>query len=121
MKLLDFLFKISFAAFQNVEKGGRQAALIWLSPSLTFYFLGSLIWLLRFLFNIRIFSHLSAFATSIIAFTMFFLFLFLLHMIYIKNDRSIGKIRYRIFYIMMMPVMFFGSIIFFIYCVKHFG
>jgi len=121
MKLLDFLFKICFAAFQSVEKGGRQAALIWLSPSLTFYFLGSIIWLLRFLFNIRIFSHISALASSIIAFATFFLFLYLLYMTYIRNERDIGKIRYRILFILMMPVMFVGSIIFFIYCVKHFG
>ena len=72
-EITRFSFKINFAAFQNVEKGGRQAALIWLSPSLTFYFLGLLIWLLRFLFSIRIFSHLSALATSIIALAMFFL------------------------------------------------
>jgi len=120
-EITRFSFKINFAAFQNVEKGGRQAALIWLSPSLTFYFLGLLIWLLRFLFSIRIFSHLSALATSIIALAMFFLFLFLLHKIYIRNDRSIGKIGYRVFYIMMMPLMLVGSIVFFIYCVKHFG
>jgi hypothetical protein len=121
MIVLDFLFNVCFAPFQNVKNNGRLAALIWLTPSLTFVFMGSLIWLTNVLFDVRLFSHASALAASITSVTIFVGFYLLLNRIYLTGNRDAGEIKFTILYILILPILVIGSIVFFAFAINKFG
>lgn len=111
MYLLDFLFNVCFAPFQKVGNG-RFAALIWLSPSLTFICTGSIniiLFFLRPIINIK----LSAMVVGIGSFIVFAIIAYSLNNIYIKNNRDAGKIRFAILHGLLIPILFIGSIVFF--------
>ncbi len=120
MKVLDFLFIIFYAPFVSMD-GGRQAAIICLAPTLTFYLTAFLIRLIHFLFDVRIFSYVSALIASVLSLLIFIVVCILLYRVYVKEERYVGEIGLRWLRGMMIPVVFIGSIIFFIYTVKHFG
>lgn len=121
MILLDFLFNICYAPFLKVKQNGRLAALIWLSPSLTFTFMGILIWLSYFLFGIRVFSHLSAVVSSLISFLIFIAIYLLLDQTYLKKNRDAGAIRFPLLYGLLLPVLVIGSVVFFSLAIYNFG
>ena len=121
MIVLDFLFNVCYAPFLKVKQNGRLAALIWLSPSLTFSFMGILIWLNYFLLGIRIFSHLSALVSCVISFLIFAAIHFLLNRIYLKGNRDAGEMRFPILFGLLLPVLFIGSIVFFSLAIYNFG
>jgi len=121
MIVLDFLFNICFAPFQKVKKNGRLAALIWLAPSLTFAFMGTLIWLNYFLFGIRIFSHVTALVSSVISFLIFIAIYLLLDRTYLKRNRDAGEIKFPILYGLLLPILVIGSIVFFSLTIYKFG
>ena len=121
MMVLDLLFNICFAPFQKENANGRLAALIWLTPSLTFSLMGSLISLANLLLGIRIFSHVSAMVACIISFLVFAIIYFLLDRIYLKGNRDAGEIRFTVLYSLLLPVLVLGSIVFFSLAIHNFG
>jgi hypothetical protein len=121
MKVLDFLFNICFAPFQKVKTNGRLAALIWLTPSLAFTLMGLLIWLTNLLLGVRIFSHITALTAGIISVLIATALYLLLDRIYLKGNRNTGEIRFTVLYILLLPILVIGSIVFFSLAIYKFG
>jgi hypothetical protein len=120
MIILDFLFKICFAPFQKVEKNGRLAALIWLTPSLTFTIMG----ILNALFHVAlgsVTSRLSPLALGIFMLLLFAVIYLFLDRIYLKGNRSAGEIKFPILYGLLLPILVIGSIVFFSLTIYNFG
>jgi uncharacterized membrane protein len=121
MIIIDFLFNIWFSLFQKAEKGGRLAAVIFLSPSLTFIVMGIVIILIYTFFDVRISSHISALVGSLTSFILFAIIYLLLEKCYVKNGRDAGHIRYPNVHSLLVPVLLLGSLFFFIYTIDKFG
>jgi hypothetical protein len=120
MILLDFLFNICFAPFRNAIKGGRIGALFLFTPSLTFILAG----IINILFHQtigRITLSLSPLALAAIMLSIFVSSYFLLDTIYIKRNREIGKMSYPILYVLLLPILLLGSVIFFAFTVDEFA
>lgn len=107
MIVLDFLFKICFAPFQKEPKG-KMIATFWLTPSLAFLSLGGLN-ILLYLLSIDNSPILLGFGGLALA----GLIAFLLHRVYVQNDRSVGKIRFVVLHSLLIPVLILGSIVLF--------
>jgi len=120
MIVIDFLFNICFAPFRKAKANGRLAALIWLTPSLTFTIMG--------IFNVLLYAALGS-VTSILsplALGIFMLVLFaviyaFLNRIYLKGNRSAGDIKFPILYGLLLPMLVIGSIVFFGFTIYKFG
>jgi len=111
MVILDFLFNICYAPFQNEPKG-RLIALIWLLPSLVFFFVGMLNVCL-YSIGFSIIQNINPLSGAIGAVSIFVIFAILLDRVYIKNNRQTGKIKSVILFGFLIPVLVIGSIIFF--------
>ena len=111
MIVLDFLFKICYAPFQK-EPRGKLIATFWLTPPLAFIFGGAfniLLYLLKPILDIDNTPTLS----GIVGLSLAGLIAFLLHRVYVQNDRSVGKIRFVVLHALLIPVLIFGSIVLF--------
>ncbi len=118
--MLDFLFNICFAPFHNAIKGGRLGALFSLTPSLTFTLAG----VVNILFYKTVGRITLIFSPFILSLSMLLLFVaiyFLLDRIYIKNNRTLSKMRFPFLYGLLLLPFFLGSIIFFVFTVGRFG
>lgn len=111
MKILDFLFNICYAPFQK-EPNGRFIALIWLLPSLVFFFIG-LLNICMYSLGVSIISNITPLSGSFGAISIFVFFSLALDKIYIKHKRNTGEIKFVILHGLLIPVMVIGSIIFF--------
>lgn len=120
MIVLDFLFNICFAPFQKVKTNGRLAALIWLTPSLTFSIMGILNVLLYAAFGsvTFIFSPLVLGIFMLLLFVVIYLFL---DRTYLKGNRNAGEIRFTVLYVLLLPILVIGSIVFFSLTIYKFG
>ncbi len=101
------LFRICYAPFQKEPKG-KMIATFWLTPSLAFLSLGGLNVLL-YLLSIEN----SPMLLGIGGLALAGLIAFLLHRVYVQNDRSVGKIRFVVLHGLLIPVLIFGSIVLF--------
>lgn len=119
MIVLDFLFNVCYAPFHKAIKGGRLGALFTLTPSLTFLVSG-----IVNIFFYKIFGGITlSFSPLVLSLAMLLLFVsvyILLDRIYIKNNREVGKMLYPTLYGLMLPILFVGSIVFFVYTVSEF-
>jgi hypothetical protein len=120
MIVLDFLFNICFAPFHKAIKGGRLGAIFTLSPSLTFLLCGILN-IIFYEFVGPLTSMVSPFVFGAGMLLFFILIYLLLDRIYVKNNRVLWKMHYPILYTLLLPILFIGSIIFFVYSVDKFG
>lgn len=121
MFIIDFLFNIWLSLFKKSGKGGRVAAVIFLSPSLTFLIMAMLIMGFNAVLNIRIITYVSAGLGSLISFLLFALILNSLRISYVKNERDAGEIKYPKLYVLLVPVLFFGSLFLFVFSIDRFG
>jgi hypothetical protein len=119
--VLDFLFNVCYAPFQKVKANGRLAALIWLTPSLAFTFMGSLIWLTNLLLGVRIFSHITALTAGIVSVLIATSIYLLLDRTYLKGNRDAGEIRFTVLYVLLLPILVIGSVVFFSLAIYKFG
>jgi hypothetical protein len=115
MIILDFLFNICYAPFLKVKQNGRFAALIWLTPPLTFISVGILHIFLYYL-NIQ----MSSIAVAIMCFTVFAIIFFILNRVYVKNNRYTGTPKFPVLCALLIFVMIIGSIIFFSVAIGRF-
>jgi len=104
-----------------VKTNGRLAALIWLTPSLAFTFMGSLIWLTNLLLGVRIFSHITALTAGIISVLIATAIYLFLDRTYLKGNRDAGEIRFTVLYVLLLPILVIGSIVFFSLAIYKFG
>lgn len=111
MIMLDFLFNVCYAPFQK-EPRGRFIALVWLTPSLTFTFIGALNILLHYL-GAGVISIVSPMVGCILAFAIFAAIAFMMDKVYEKGKRDTGKIRFPILHGLLIPILVLGSVIFF--------
>ena len=112
MIILDFLFNICFAPFQKVKKNGRLAALIWLTPALTFFLMGLFNILFYILFG-GILKVLNPILSGIFSILIFIILSVILDKIYLSGNREVGRIKLLYLYYFLLPIFFFGSIIFY--------
>lgn len=121
MKIIDFLFNIWFALFRKSGKGGKIAAVIFLSPSLTYLILGFIIATSNVLFGIRIFNYIGPLPFSIISLAVFGLTYYSLNKVYVKGQRDSGEIRYPILLSLMTPLLLLTPLFLFIYIIDKLG
>ncbi len=120
MLVLDFLFNVCFCPFRNAKKGGRLGALLLLSPILTYLIFG----LINLTFYTIEVSPMSILSPTIFGVLMFLTFLLIYRwadFLYIKNNRELKKIKYPSLHLLILPIFFFGSIIFFGYTIGLFA
>jgi hypothetical protein len=115
MIILDFLFNICFLPFRKVSVNGRLAALIWLTPSLSFTFMGFLIIFINLIFGIKILSAISALTASFLSLLIGFVIFLSLDYIYLKGNRDAGIVKFKFIYYLLLPTLVLGSIVFFPY------
>jgi hypothetical protein len=111
MIILDFLFNICFAPFQKVKKNGRLAALIWLTPALTFLLMGLFNTLFYLLFG-SVSRVLDPLLGGVFIITIFVFLSIVLDKIYLSGNRAVGEIKFLYLYYFLLPMFFFGSLIF---------
>lgn len=121
IKVLDFVFNIWYVPFQGAQKGAKFAAVLFLSPSLTFALLGILILLSNLIFGISVVSYFTSFGGSMMAMSTFAIMYFVLDWIYIRNNRDAGSVRYPILYKLLLPVLLLGPLLFFVFAIDKFG
>lgn len=112
MIFLDFLFKICYAPLQSQEGKGKLVATYWLSMPLAFFLMG-LTNILKHLLSPILYFRISPIGMSILGFGFATISIVVLQRIYIRNKRDVGKTRFAILYGLLIPVLVFGSIIFF--------
>jgi len=112
MILLDFLFNICYAPFLNVNRNGRLAAVIWLTPSLTFTLMGVFIFVFHLTIG-RVILVLKPLGLGIFSILLFVLIFVFLDRTYLKGARNAGEIRFPILHGLLLPVFVIGSFVFF--------
>ena len=120
MIILDFLFNICFSPFRNAIKGGRIGALLILTPSLTFVVSGIINLILYQLIG-KITHVINPAVLGLGMLLIFYGIYYFLNKTYITENREVYRMRFPVFYVLIMLVFFLGSIIFFGLTVSEFG
>lgn len=114
MMILDTLFKVCFAPFQQVDNG-RAAAIIWLVHILGFsgvaLFNAVFFWL-----GINLSSPGIAMLGAMIGIGIYFLF----DRIYIKDNRGVGLVKYPFFMGVLVFMLLIGSLVLMIFSLARY-